>query len=101
MTIRVEKTTPESVLLRQIIALARLRGWLVHHTRAARTRHGWRTPIQSDVGFPDLVCCRAGRVIFAELKSEKGRVTEAQAQWLASLAISGAVEVYTWRPAHW
>ena len=54
---------------RAVVELARLMGWRVHHTRPALTRAGeWRTPIQGDAGFPDLVLCRPPRLILAELK---------------------------------
>ena len=38
------------------------------------------------------------RLIFAELKSDAGRLRPDQADWLADLAPTGA-EVYVWRPA--
>lgn len=78
-----------------VVDYARLQGWLVHHTRPARTGKGWRTPIQGDVGFPDLVLARAGRVVFAELKSEKGRLSAGQSAWLK------AVDGLVWRPSDW
>ena len=61
-----------------------------------------RTPVAYDAaGFPDLVLIRPPRVIFAEMKSEKGRVTEPQREWLADLAACSGVESYNWRPSHW
>lgn len=42
----------------------------------------------------------AGRVIFAELKTDTGLATPAQRRWLAHLRASGA-EAYLWRPRHW
>jgi len=41
------------------------------------------------------VLARKGKVIIAELKSEKGRLTEDQKLWLIA---SGAV---VWRPSDW
>ena len=72
----------------QVIELARLRGWKVYHT--------WSS-IHSPAGFPDLVLTRKGRLIFAELKSDKGKLTPAQEEWLASLRETAA-RVYEWRP---
>ena len=87
---------------RAIVELARLCGWRVFHARPALTRAGeWRTPIQGDAGFPDLVLCRAGRVIFAELKREGGRLTPQQQGWLDALRQCAGVEVYLWTPADW
>lgn len=69
--------------------LAAVLGWkLAYHTLRSK---GSRS------GFPDQVLVR-DRVIFAELKREKGAVTTAQREWLDGLAAAGA-EVYVWRPS--
>jgi hypothetical protein len=78
-----------------VIDLAKYRGWLVCHFRPARTVKGWRTPIEGDKGFPDLVLARQGRVIFAELKVGKGALRPEQAAWAEALGN----EVYLWKPA--
>lgn len=61
------------------------------------------TSIHSPAGFPDLVLCKPrstgdGRVIFAELKTDKGKVTPAQQAWIDDLAAAG-MEAVVWRPA--
>ena len=72
---------------------ARLRGWLVYHTRDSR---------RSEPGFPDLVLIRRRRIIFAELKTDRGRLTGSQKQWLGNLlGLGDPVEVYLWRPREW
>lgn len=77
--------------------LAAVHGWRVFHARPARTARGWATPVAYDgAGFPDLVLVRE-RVVFAELKSHRGKVTGDQQAWLDSLGRGGA-EVYVWRP---
>lgn len=83
----------EEQLQNWITQLAKLSGWRVYHTYDSR---------RSTPGFPDLTMVHAGkgRVIFAELKSTKGRVTKAQKEWLADLAATGQ-EVYIWRPTDW
>jgi hypothetical protein len=87
---------------RAVIDLARLTGWRVHHTRPALTRRGrWLTPIQGDAGFPDLVLCRGGRVIFAELKRVGGKPTAEQQAWLEALQACAGVECYLWTPDDW
>jgi hypothetical protein len=50
-------------------------------------------------GFPDLVLVR-DRVIFAELKRDKGQLSVDQYEWLEMLKKTGA-EVYVWRPCEW
>ncbi len=92
----------EDDLLRAVLDLARLTHWQVHHCRAARVGNTWATPIQGDPGFPDLILAKPGRLIAAELKSARGRVTGGQAEWLDVLAaVGGPVEAHVWRPADW
>jgi len=90
----------EAAFQQQVVDLARLCGWFVHAERPARTNDGWRTPIQGDAGFPDLVLTRGKRVLFVELKSATGRLSQAQRRWLIALRSSGA-DVHVWRPYDW
>ena len=78
----------EKDFLEQVIDLAHVFGWKVAHFRPAKTEHGWRTAIQADgKGFPDLVMVHAEkkRLIFAELKSEIGKPSPEQGEWLEDL----------------
>lgn len=75
----------------QIIDLATLRGWLVYHTHDSR---------RSQPGFPDLVMARGARLIFAEIKSERGMPSDEQSRWLAAL-FEAQAEAYVWRPSSW
>ena len=76
---------------KQVRELCDIYGWRRYHTFNAR---------HSPAGFPDLVLVRDGRLIFAELKSEKGKHTLEQLEWLDALFSVGlGVEVYTWRPS--
>lgn len=87
-----------------VLELAALTGWMAHHDRPAQRADGsWTTAIQGDVGFPDLVLLRAPRLIFAELKAERGSLTLGQTQWLGALELvrSPTTEVHVWRPIHW
>jgi VRR-NUC domain len=76
-------------------AIIEMAGWLgyrlIYHTKYS---------IQSTAGFPDLVLVGRGRLIFAEVKSAKGKLTTPQLAWYAGLLDVGA-EVYVWRPADW
>lgn len=84
----------------RVIAEARIRGWLCAHFRPAMNRRGvWATPMQGDTGFPDLVLVRPPRVLFAELKAEKGRTSDKQRRWLSALWKCLGVETYLWRPS--
>ena len=83
-----------------VIDLAQKLGWKVAHFRSAQTAKGWRTPVQADgAGFPDLLMIRLrdGRCVVAEIKSEKGRLSELQAEWLCAFGDAG-VKYYVWRP---
>lgn len=51
-------------------------------------------------GFPDLVIVGKHGVVFAELKSDTGKVSMAQREFLDALHVAGA-EVYIWRPEDW
>jgi hypothetical protein len=75
-------------------------GWRWIHYRPGRSSRGWRTPLSGAKGFPDVVAVRGDRVVFIELKSETGRLTDDQADWLLALGQAGA-EVHCWRPADW
>jgi hypothetical protein len=82
-----------------VIKLAKHYGWLVHHPLPSMNRRGiWATHELGDHGFPDLVLAHpSGRVIFAELKSDKGKVSPLQSRWLSVLE-QGAT-VWVWRPS--
>jgi hypothetical protein len=81
----------ERALQSAVIELARMRGWLVYHTYLSA---------RSEPGFPDLVLVheQSGALVFAELKSDRGKVTAAQDRWLRALALRGAA--FVWRPEH-
>jgi hypothetical protein len=90
-------TLTEAEFQSKVIARARARGWLAHHCRPCQRGDGsWRTTIEGNAGFPDLVLARPGQVLFRELKTPEGRLTPAQAHWLSVLPDSGL-----WRPGDW
>lgn len=89
----------------RVIDYAMLNGWALSHHPDSRRVVGQR-------GLPDLLLCRRGRLIFAELKTEHGRLSVDQTFWKAELeAVAGyarrqhenwpAVAVYVWRPGDW
>ena len=80
----------EKALQQRIMDTAKALGWLAYHTHDAR---------RSVPGFPDTCLVRGERLVFAELKSEKGKVTVEQQQWLDALEKVPGVECRVWRPA--
>ena len=99
---KIHRRSEERELQSQVVQLARLLGWRVYHSRPAQYADGrWTTPITGDTGLPDLILCKPPRLIFAELKSEQGRLSDAQRQWLHALDHCPNVEVYVWRPSDW
>ena len=86
----------ENQFQERVITRAMARGWLVHHCRPCQRADGsWHTPVQGHKGFPDVVLAKPGRVLFRELKTEVGRLTDQQAHWLDVLG--GQI----WRPNDW
>jgi hypothetical protein len=84
---------------RQVTDAAELFGWQWAHFRPARTERGWRTPVSGPMGagFPDLVLVRGERLVFAELKSQDGRLRPEQRDVIESLR--SAAECHVWRPS--
>ena len=91
----------ESDYLSTIIDLAKVYQWIVHHSRPAWTNKGWRTAIQGDPGCPDLILVRMPRVIFAEIKTKYGKLSDDQNNWILRLVGCPGVETYIWRPDDW
>lgn len=80
----------EKEFMAEVVKVAKSLGWKVYHTHDSR---------KSEAGFPDLVLAR-DRVIFAELKTEAGKFSAAQLNWLDALDEAGAV-AQRWRPEQW
>lgn len=89
---------PERVLQAHVLDLAAALGWTHrYHTHDSRG---------SQAGFPDLVLCHPGegRIVFAELKAMRGKMTPQQDMWLWALGKAqsdGTVRVCEWRPCCW
>jgi hypothetical protein len=82
----------EKQLQSQVMAVAARLGWEKrYHTYNSK---------RSAAGFPDLVLCRPGRLLFTELKREGESPTIPQQQWLEALKQSvPGIEVYLWHPS--
>jgi hypothetical protein len=97
---RIDREVTESDFQRQVLQLARLLNWRSAHFRPGMNRRGeWQTAVAGDgAGFPDLILVRHDRVLAVELKSELGRTTAEQDEWL--VAFEGTpVEAHVWRPS--
>lgn len=79
----------EEQFQRQVTDLCDLLGLKWHHETDSR---------RSKAGFPDLVIAGPYGVVFAELKTEKGRVSKGQQEWIDALDASQQ-SVYVWRPS--
>lgn len=84
-------TASEDDLQRYVEDMLSLRRWIWHHAGDSR---------RSTAGLPDIVAVRAPRVLFAELKSERGRLRSSQSPWFEELRkCPPSVEWYIWKPS--
>jgi hypothetical protein len=88
----------------EVVAFAQTWGWLVHHDLPSQRANGsWATATQGNSGFPDLVLVHPGdgarkpMVVFAELKTQRGKTTAGQEEWITALRNSELL-VFVWRP---
>ena len=82
----------EKEFMAQVVELAKALNWTVYHPYDSR---------RSSYGYPDLTMVRPPRVIFMELKNEKGRLTIPQEWWQDDLKKCPGVEYYERRPSDW
>lgn len=77
--------------LQDAIRTAALRNnWLFYHTHRSD---------RSDRGFPDCCCVKDGRMLFLEIKAQKGRVSPKQRAWIDALEDVPMVTAAVVRPA--
>ena len=83
----------EKDLQAAVVRLAGYAGYMAYHTYDSR---------RSASGFPDLVLVNpdTGRLLWRELKTDTGRLTDAQENWLRALRAAGQ-DAAVWRPADW
>jgi hypothetical protein len=98
-----ENMADETAFQACVLEVARLAGWRSLHIRPARRADGsWRTPVAGDgKGWPDLTLVRPPRLLFCELKSERGKLRPEQSDWLDALRLLPQAEVFVWTPADW
>ncbi len=85
-----EVAMSEKDFQKQIIELAKTFGWKVYHP--------WLS-INSARGWPDLSMARE-RLVFVELKSTTGKVSDSQRDWIDAINAAGG-EAYAWWPKDW
>ena len=88
------KSMAEKELQKNIRDLAKVMGWdfvySIPDSRMATAR-----------GMPDLLMLKEKRLLFAELKTQSGKLRLEQRQVLYLLEIVEGVEVHVWRPSDW
>lgn len=100
MTVRPHDLETERGFQDAVIALFRLHGWLVYHVPDSRRA--------TSNGYPDLTMVHPTHgLIFAELKTAKGRVSADQWKWLDAINAGAAGRLddpacaHIWRPEDW
>jgi hypothetical protein len=89
---KLDAVVPEKEFQDSVVELALTRRWRVWHDNDSR---------RNAAGLPDLLLVRPPRVVFAELKAERGRLSAEQERWQEELGRCPGVEVHVWRPSDW
>lgn len=102
---------PERDFQRSVMALAELSGWETLHVRTSMQGGRFLTATTGTMarGWPDLVLIHRSRqrLLFIELKSDRGRLTPDQSRVLSVLwsLVEGPArewaEVHVWKPSDW
>jgi hypothetical protein len=96
----------ERAFMAQVGRYATLMKWRVWHDNATNAPRRCRScgEVQhlprNRSGLPDLILVRRPRVVWVELKADRGKLSDEQRAWLDDLRASGQ-EVYLWRPNDW
>jgi hypothetical protein len=92
----------EKIFQAQVMQVAARYGWRQAHFRPSMTSNGrWLTAMSGDAGYPDLTLAHPTKgIIFAELKTDRGRVSVEQDLWHKFLHAGAYVgtSVQLWRP---
>lgn len=92
-----DETVLEKDVQKAAIAFAHLHGWHCYHvydSRMASTKY-------VDKGFPDWMLAKDGRVLAIEFKTERGKLSLAQVEWIYQLSAEQRIECYIFRPHDW
>ena len=75
----------------EVLNLLSLRRWRCYHTFDSR---------RSAPGFPDIIAVRGRRMLAIEVKTEAGKVTDEQLEWLRAFAEVPGVDAFILRPGN-
>lgn len=100
MTARTLPAPREHEFQAAVVQLAETCGWRTMHVRPSRVRGGRWATATSIPGWPDLTILGHGRVLFVELKADRGRLSADQRQVLDELRAAGQ-DARVWRPTDW
>lgn len=97
---RLDRATSEREFQRTVEDYANVRRWEIFHVRPAQTGSGnWVTPTRP--GLPDLILIRPPRVVFLELKSQRGSLRAEQRFVINLLQRCPGVDAFVARPSDW
>lgn len=116
-----DRSVSERAFQAAVIEMAQRLHWLVFHASDRAPSEENRDYRALEAGFPDLVLVKGGVLIFAELKTDTGKLRAQQARWLLALDSVAAnhapdepfdmdadearalscVKVKLWRPRDW
>lgn len=57
----------------------------LYHWKWVHFRRSDKAQMMGSAGFPDICAARKGRILFLELKSDRGKLSDAQWQWADAL----------------
>ncbi len=103
----IAKSMSEAELARNVESLLDLYKWRWCHFRpAVVTKNGektYRTALSGSPGFFDYVAVKqdGSRLVFFELKSEKGKQSKEQEIWHILFLNRPGLKVYLWKPSDW
>lgn len=85
-----------------VLELAERFGWRCLHLATAQRGARFLTATnRAGKGWPDVFAIRDGRVLVAELKSDRGKTTPEQDAWLEEFRRVMGARVFVWTPADW
>jgi len=83
----------EATFQRQVEDLLTIHGWATFHDLTGKTSGN------AAKGFPDIIAIRGPRLIALELKTQNGRVTAEQTEWIARFDRVETTDAHIVRPA--